>query len=137
MWCKPWTTRIARVVSTQIQVLGSHSQAHRGRRVLDRQRRQQDQCNSSRDQVAVNLFRAGAHTGHASDSRRVMMLVLRQHVDPLKTRCAAAMRNRGIDHTECAGGQRHLVHAVMKTGALIAITLWPKLRPTVSRRRQR
>ena len=34
MWCKPWTTRIAHVVSTQVQVLGSRSQAHRGRRVL-------------------------------------------------------------------------------------------------------
>ena len=34
MCCKPWTTRIARVVSTQAQVLGSRSQAHRGSRVL-------------------------------------------------------------------------------------------------------
>ena len=66
-----------------------------------------------------------------------MMPDLRQRVDPLKARCAAAMRNRGIDHAGCAGGQRHLVHTVTKTGALIAITLWPKLRPTVSRRRQR
>ena len=136
MWCKPWTTRIARVVSTQAQVLGSRSQARRGSRVLvGRGVSSISAIPRATRWRSINF--AGVHAGHAWDSQRVMMLVLRQHVDPLKTRCAAAMRNRGIDHTECAGGQRHLVHAVMKTGALIAITLWPKLRPTVSRRRQR
>ena len=104
MWCKPWTTRIAHVTSTQAQVLGSRSQTHRGSRVLVGKGRQQHQCNSSRDQAAVNQFRAGVHAGHAWDSQRAMMPDLRQHVDPLKARCAAAMRNRGIDHAGCAGG---------------------------------
>ena len=34
MSCKPWTTRIACVASTQAQVLGSRSEEHRGSRVL-------------------------------------------------------------------------------------------------------
>ena len=136
MSCKPWTTRIACVASTQAQVLGSRSQARRGSRVLvGRGVSSSSAIPRATRWRSINF--AGVHAGHAWDSQRVMMPDLRQRVDPLKARCAATMRNPRHRPRKMCRGQRHLVHAVMKTGALIAITLWPKLHPTVSRRRQR